>query len=308
MEDSCANHRQTPSDPRKMRAKPTKRTVDWVPPEVLRISLSRNEQFSRNGGPCGVVQRLHLVREPRSVHVKFGRKDGVQLISAASCSRCFSLSHTARASNGPAVPSFPPDAAGGRGDRRSLIANPDSQPNRRGKPGGSLIPPSFTPPRRHAPAPSDRADTTPTPTRRSPLEIAQTGWSSLWALQCAVKRRYMNLKRCRGTRNVLKASFRRRSSMAGSKQFAERGRFPLGGTGLQPGVGQVVERLARPLQRADEVLLVEAGPLVEIAVLAVQLPFQLDRARAASRPGRDASETCCRAWARSSPASARSSR
>ena len=44
------------------------------------------------------------------------------------------------------------------------------------------------------------------------------------------------------------------------EQLGHRGRMALGRTGLQPGIGQVVERLAGPLQRANQVLLVQAGP------------------------------------------------
>ena len=53
-------------------------------------------------------------------------------------------------------------------------------------------------------------------------------------------------------------------------------RAAIDGTGLDAGNGHVVERLAGPSQRTDHILLVEPGTLVEIAVFAIDQPFQFD--------------------------------
>ena len=99
----------------------------------------------------------------------------------------------------------------------------------------------------------------------------------------------MNLNKCRGTRNVAKASFSRRSSIAFVEQFVQaRAICCSAAQAVKPGVGQVVKRLAGPRQRADQVLLVQPGPLVEIAVLRGPAAAPTRWAAAASRPCPDA--------------------
>ena len=60
------------------------------------------------------------------------------------------------------------------------------------------------------------------------------------------------------------------------EELSERGRGRTDARCLHTGGGDVVERLARPLERGHEVLLVEPGPLVELLVFSLDEPVQLD--------------------------------
>ena len=66
------------------------------------------------------------------------------------------------------------------------------------------------------------------------------------------------LEQVPGTRSDPKASIRRRCSTP-LEQVEQLRRSPLGCAGGEPGAGQVVERLAGPTERANQVLLVEPG-------------------------------------------------
>ena len=61
------------------------------------------------------------------------------------------------------------------------------------------------------------------------------------------------------------------------EQRAERRLLAVRAAAADAGVGQVVQRFARPFERRDHVLLVEPGPLVEVAVLALHVVGQLAR-------------------------------
>src|SRR5947208_1093090 len=64
---------------------------------------------------------------------------------------------------------------------------------------------------------------------------------------------------------------------AGVEQIGEFGFDPRFGAGLDPGGGDVEEGLAGPLERRDHILLVEAGPLIKIALFTLDEPRQLNR-------------------------------
>src|SRR5207244_5067856 len=67
------------------------------------------------------------------------------------------------------------------------------------------------------------------------------------------------------------------------KKFHQRRLACAFSAGQNPRGGHIVKRLAGPLQRWDHVLLVQAGPLVEIAVLAIDELRKLDRDRKSTR-------------------------